>query len=209
MAFSDFASIAEVQTTYQIHHDVVKNLLLPQPFTPSENFTELFGSLSTMIYLQGSEAIRSHAVIFPMLLESYRTYAERLAFWSGERLAAPDDPKLSGNPDFMISARSPLGIAVIDKPYLIIVEAKQDNFTKGWGQCLAAMVAAQKMNGDPKTPIFGIVTNGTTWQLGRLQDHQFQEHEESLSRSAVFDYLHTIFEIASHLAETIDDSSHP
>lgn len=201
MAFSDFASIAEVQTTYQIHHEVVKQLLQPQPFVPSSTYNELFGSLSTMIYLQGSESIRSHAVIFPMLLESYRAYAEKLAFWSGERLAVPDDPKLSGNPDFMISARSSLGIAVIDKPYLIIVEAKQDNFTKGWGQCLAAMVAAQKINRNPELPIFGIVTNGTTWQLGRLQDSQFQEHEEPLSRLAVFNYLHTIFDIAAHVAE--------
>jgi hypothetical protein len=101
----------------------------------------------------------------------------------------------------MISARSALGIAVIDKPYLIVVEAKQDNFTKGWGQCLAAMVAAQKINGEPATPVFGIVTNGTTWQLGRLQDNQFQEHEEPLSRSVVFNYLHTIFDIAAHVAE--------
>ena len=193
MAFSDFTKIAQVQTAYQIHHEVTKDILEPRLFTPSEDYIHLFGSLSSMIYLQGSEAIRSHAVIFPMLLEAYRPHAEQLAFWSGERLAVPNDPQLSGNPDFMVSARSPLGVAVIDKPYLIIVEAKQDNFTKGWGQCLAAMVAAQKINGDQDISVFGIVTNGTSWEIGCLQGDQFQEYEESLSRSVVFDYLNAIF----------------
>ncbi|MEM7530657.1 MAG: hypothetical protein AAF639_00655 [Chloroflexota bacterium] len=197
MAFSEFHSIADVQTAYNIHHEVVSDLFQPQPFVPSEHYTQLFGSLSSTIYLQGSEAIRSHAVIFPMLLDVYRNHADTLAFWSGERLAAPDDPKLSGNPDFMVSMRSPLGVAIIDKPYLVIVEAKQDNFTKGWGQCLAAMVAAEKINQNPDLAIFGIVTNGATWQIGCLQQQNFQEHEESLSRSVVFDYLNTIFETAA------------
>lgn len=200
MAFSDFVNIAEVQTAYQIQHHISQDFLQPQPFSPSENYQLLFGSLSSIIYVQGSEAIRSHAVIFPMLLEVYRAHADNLAFWSEERLAVPDDPKLSGNPDFMVSSRSPLGIAVIDKPYLIIVEAKQDNFTKGWGQCLAAMVAAQKINADPALPIFGIVTNGATWQVGRLQGDLFQEYEESLSRSVIFDYLNVIFQEAAENA---------
>ncbi|MBV7332424.1 hypothetical protein KFU94_30195 [Chloroflexi bacterium TSY] len=199
MAFSDFTNIAEVQQAYQIQHAIIKNLVQPHAFTPSESYTQLFGSLPTMIYIQGSEAIHSHAAIFPMLLEAYRSHAEKLAFWSGEWLAVPGEPKLSGNPGFMVSPRSPLGIAVIDKPYMIIVEAKQDNFTNGWGQCLAAMVAAQKINGDQEIPIFGIVTNGTTWQMGRLQGNKFQEHEESLSRSVVFDYLNTIFDVVANI----------
>lgn len=197
MTFSDFTHIAQVQKAYQIYHEILPELLQPEPFTPSDDYTNLFGSLSSMIYTQGSEAIRSHAVVFPMLLEAYRTHAQELAFWSGERLAAPGDSKLSGNPDFMVSARSPLGIAVIDKPYLIIVEAKQDNFTRGWGQCLAAMVAAQKINEDPDKTVYGIVTNGTSWQIGRLQQGQFQEYEETISRSIMFDYLNAIFHLVN------------
>ena len=39
----------------------------------------------------------------------------------------------------------------------------------GWGQCLAGMIAARKLNNWPEQTVFGIVTNGTTWQFAKLQ----------------------------------------
>ena len=35
-------------------------------------------------------------------------------------------------------------VRLLDQPYLPVVEAKKDDFTRGWGQCLAAM-PAQKL----------------------------------------------------------------
>ena len=43
------------------------------------------------------------------------------------------------------------------------MEAKQNNFTEGWGQCLAELVAAQKLNKNNQIPIHGIVTDGELW----------------------------------------------
>jgi hypothetical protein len=54
-----------------------------------------------------------------------------------------------------------------------LVEAKQDNFETGWAQCLAEMIAAQRLNGEYKIIIFGIVSNGVTWQFGKLEGEQF------------------------------------
>src|SRR5436309_8001982 len=56
----------------------------------------------------------------------------------------------------------------MDRPYLLVVEAKKDDFSRGWGQCLAAMLAAQKLNAQPDHPIYGITTNGRFWEFGKL-----------------------------------------
>jgi hypothetical protein len=50
-----------------------------------------------------------------------------------------------------------------------MVEAKKDDFEGGWGQCLAAMLAAQMINGDDQLILQGSVSNGDVWQFGRLQ----------------------------------------
>jgi hypothetical protein len=58
---------------------------------------------------------------------------------------------------------------VFDQPYFLLVEAKQDNFDAGWGQCLAEMVAAQRLNEASDIVVFGIVSNGDRWQFGKLE----------------------------------------
>lgn len=42
----------------------------------------------------------------------------------------------------------------------VLVEAKQDNFDAAWGQCLAEMIAAQRLNNLPDLVIYGITCNG-------------------------------------------------
>ena len=56
---------------------------------------------------------------------------------------------------------------------LIIVEAKKDNFEEGWGQCLAELIAAQKMNSNQNSRLFGIVSNGKLWEFAVLQEMEF------------------------------------
>jgi hypothetical protein len=77
------------------------------------------------------------------------------------------DDKVQGYPDYFFARRSPLG-PVRDKPYVLFVEAKRDDFEAAWGQCLAAMLTAQKLNGAPDIKIFGGVTNGRVWYFGEL-----------------------------------------
>jgi hypothetical protein len=57
---------------------------------------------------------------------------------------------------------------VLDFPLVLVAEAKQNDFARGWGQCLAEMVAAQRLNGDVNLAIYGIVTDGEIWQFGQL-----------------------------------------
>ncbi len=85
--------------------------------------------------------------------------------WSHVGFTA-DDP-LKGFPDYFLARRSPLG-PVRDRPHVLFVEAKKDDFDGGWAQCLAAMIAAQKLNDQPEGVIYGGVSNGRIWYLGKL-----------------------------------------
>ena len=55
----------------------------------------------------------------------------------------------------------------------MIVEAKKNDFEQGWGQCLAELVAAQKINEDVNRSVYGIVTDGNLWQFGKLTKNVF------------------------------------
>ena len=70
-------------------------------------------------------------------------------------------------PDYLISTKSALGKTVLGTPIIVVVEAKRNDFIQGWGQCLAELVAIQRINDDVK-PVSGIVTDGEMWQFGKL-----------------------------------------
>lgn len=88
-----------------------------------------------------------------------------------------------------------MGKIVLDQPYLMIVEAKQDNFDEGWAECLAAMVAAPRLN-EPPQIVFGIVPNGEIWEFDQLNTNQFTKNSiiyplQSLHR--LFAVLNNVF----------------
>ena len=96
----------------------------------------------------------------------YKNYAKHYALWIQKPLSYSDD--LSGTPDYIIATRSSLGKTVLGEPLLILVEAKKNDFEQGWGQCLAELVAAQKINEDTSVSVHGIVTDGKLWEFGKL-----------------------------------------
>jgi hypothetical protein len=118
-----------------------------------------------------SEAARCESLIFPVLKEVWKSYVDDLTFWSHEPLYF--DAELSGIPDYFVARRSPLGRWVMEPPYLVVVEAKRDDFEAGWGQCLAALLAAQKLNNLPELTLHGITTNGKGWEFGKLESDGF------------------------------------
>ena len=61
----------------------------------------------------------------------------------------------------------------------MLVEAKKNDFEIGWGQCLAELVAAQKINENTEYPVFGIVSDGTLWQIGHLVGETFTQNRTS------------------------------
>ena len=66
----------------------------------------------------------------------------------------------------------------IGTPLILLVEAKKNDFEQGWGQCLAELVAAQKINDAPDCPVYGIVSD---WQFGQLTGDVFTHNRTNFS----------------------------
>lgn len=87
------------------------------------------------------------------------------------------DEQLSGQPDYLVARRSPLGKVILERPCFAVVEAKQDNFTVGWGQCAAELVALQRLNDSTETTLFGMVANANRWEFAQFQGQQFTKNQ--------------------------------
>ncbi|MDE0089080.1 MAG: hypothetical protein OXU23_25400 [Candidatus Poribacteria bacterium] len=178
MAFSDFSEISEVLERFRIRyseHDFVKT----KDLNPSEQFQQELEFSRQHFNIFGSEASRCEIVIFPILREVYKGYADNYALWIKEPITY--DETLNGTPDYLIATKSELGMPVLGTPLIMLVEAKKNDFEQGWGQCLAELVAAQKINDNTTLPVHGIVTDGILWQFGRLVEDAFTRNRTNYS----------------------------
>jgi hypothetical protein len=177
MAFSTYKTLGTVLQEYEVY--LIRAAFVSElPFDVPIGFKEELELLFTEGAIS-SEASICEALIFPILKEVWKAYRQKFVLWSHEPLRY--DETLSGVPDYTLAKRSRLGSIVFDRPYLLVVEAKQDDFTAGWAQCLAEMIAVQKLNGTPQQVIFGIVTNGRIWEFAKLHNSKFTVHPNSYS----------------------------
>ncbi len=195
MAFTDFKSISEVQEAFNIRFSE-GNFVQIQEFKPSKHFLEDLEFSQNHIDIFTSEPSRCENIIYPILREVYKSYAEQYALWSHKSISYND--RLSGMPDYIISTKSALGKTVLGRPLMVIVEAKKNDFEGGWGQCLSALVAAQKINENDELPVYGIVTDGELWQFGRLIQNEFTKEKIRLTINA----LPEIFGAIAYLLES-------
>ena len=167
MAFDDFTRVDDVVKKYKLVF-VQGPLLPPDPTAPplSEHFREELAFNLRMLPIGRSEIGSGEVLLFPILREIWKPYSNDLALFSHEGLSFDDD--LTGVPDYFVCKVSEYGQTIPDVPYLLVAEAKLDDFEKAWGQCAAAMLAAQRLNQSPEVPVYGIATNGSEWQFGVL-----------------------------------------
>ncbi len=179
----------------------INQVLLEFPFIYKEtNFIELktleinpyfVDKLQTVItdgVVFNSEYAICENIISPILTEIWRLYKDKCLLWSHQPLNY--DQNLSGIPDYIVAKRSPRGKIILDKPYLVVVEAKKDNFEEGWGQCFAELIAVQKFNDNSLKKVFGIVSNGKLWEFGKLESEIFTKN----IKSYLLDNLETLME---------------
>lgn len=81
-------------------------------------------------------------------------------------------------PDYLISKHSDLGDIIFDFPVLAVIEAKKDNFSSGWTQCCLDMIKIREMNQNEGMTVYGIVTNGEDWEIGKLEQNRFVLYKE-------------------------------
>lgn len=194
MSFNSYKRVSQVVSEFRIVY-TESDFIVEKPVRVDDYFrAEL-----SLVLQEGAVDTSEYAVcekfIYPVLKEVWKSYREQLLLWSHPALTY--DQALSGVPDYVIAQRSPLGRVVFEKPYCVVVEAKQDDFEGGWGQCLAEMIAVQKINGLPDQVVFGIVSNGKLWEFGHLNGVIFTKNVKTYLLSdldALLAALHYVFE---------------
>ncbi len=196
MAFSDYKHISQVQQQFRIKYREEQFITAP-PVEPPPQFIEEFNFNKENLDLYASEASRAELIILPALREVYKPYAAHAVLWIQKPVNY--DAMLNGTPDYLLATRSELGKTVLAMPLLAVAEAKRNDFEQGWGQCLAELVAGQKLNGDPDLAVYGIVTDGRRWEIGRLLGDTFVQNDEAYNTDdwpLLFGALHFIFQTA-------------
>ena len=173
MSFNNYKSIADVLNEFPLIYQE-ETFIKENVFEINPYFFERLQLILKEGVVFNSEYAICENIIAPILVEIWLKYKDKLLLWSHQPLNY--DEKLSGIPDYIIAQRSPRGKVILAQPYLILVEAKKDNFDEGWGQCLAELIAAQKLNNNQQNKIFGIVSNGKLWEFGQLHGDIFTKN---------------------------------
>lgn len=173
MAFSSYKDIGSVLKEFQITYTEA-NFTHEIELSISDYFREDLQIVMQDGVPNASEFSICENLIYPVLKEVWKCYRSKFVLWGHKSLIY--DENLSGFPEYILAKRSPLGKVVFDKPYFLLVEAKQDKFEEGWAQCLAEMVAAQRLNDELQVTVFGIVSNGKYWEFGKLEKTLFTQN---------------------------------
>ena len=172
--FSAYKTVSSVLKEFQITY-TESNFLVETEFHVSDYFREDLEFTMREGVVDNSEFAICENLIYPVLKEIWKRYYSGFVLWSHQSLTY--DQYLSGFPEYILAKRSSLGKVVFEQPYFLLVEAKQDNFENGWAQCLAEMIAAQRLNENSGQEVFGIVSNGDRWQLGKLKSNVFTRNQ--------------------------------
>jgi hypothetical protein len=173
MSYSQFRTVGSVAQQFDLrvlNGSIIRNV--HNQVRPNEAFRQRLNFILSEDLHKPSEAARCETLIYPILLEVWQPYSPTLKLWSHTPIEY--DMLLSGVPDYLIAAQSKFGVAVVGAPLVVAVEAKQDDFNLGWGQCGAEMVALTRLNAahnvqSSDISVFGIVTNGEIWQFAKLE----------------------------------------
>lgn len=128
MPFASYENMGMVLKKFQITYRE-ENYVVVTPVTFSDYFQAELTLVRTELVTDNSEYAVCENLIYPLLKEIWKLHKEQLMLWSHEPLKYDED--LSGVPDYLIAQKSPLGKLVFEQPYLMVVEAKKDNFTEG------------------------------------------------------------------------------
>jgi len=130
------------------------------PIKPTAAF-QLHWERLQLFDLERSEESKK-LLIDAILIEAIQSFPE-LKIWKGANL---ESETAHGAADYLVTENC----GYFEAPFLCVVEAKKDDFEQGLAQCLVEMQACQWSNNkiDRAMDVFGIVTNGGTWQFYQL-----------------------------------------
>lgn len=114
----------------------------------------------------GTEKARSEFIIAPIFFELRKQSHKQISVFSGLEFNVDKRLGLNGFADFLVS-RSAYQ-AALEAPVVVAVEAKRQDFERGFTQCIAEMIAARIYNERQQkevAQIYGCVTTGDIWRF--------------------------------------------
>lgn len=173
MAYSNF-TIEEVIKAFQLETDEAADISSDiESIVPSEHLTTTLSRNVPLALAIGTEKAKSELIVTNVLVELREKFEQRISLFSGIDFSVDVEKGLTGVCDFLVSL-SPVQY-YLEAPIIILVEAKKDEPTTGFGQCIAEMLAAQHFNtqkGNDIPVIYGASTTGTVWQFLKLEGQQ-------------------------------------
>ncbi len=143
------------------------------------------------------------ALIFPILKEVWMRNPKVKVF-SHPQIKYED---LILVPDYVVTPKDKTGANTFQKPLLITVEAKNDDFALGWSDVYRQLIVARYLNQNDEIPIYAIVSIGNTWEVGKLEKNVIHKHPIGLGLnrpSELLGVLDFIFADCVRTAEKFD-----
>lgn len=169
MAYADFTLSALVKQ-FDLTIDETTDLVSSVPeATLDEAFLTRLVEDTALALAVATEKARSEFIIAPILAEVRRMARCRIGLFSGVEFNVEPSAGLTGVCDFILTRSAEQ--MFITAPVLMLVEAKNEDMKRGFAQCIAAMIAAQRFNereGEPSEVVHGAVTTGNVWRFLRL-----------------------------------------
>ncbi len=170
MAYSNF-TLEMVRRKFQL--EIVESAGIfseASTVVPQDRFMVELAEKVELAISSGTEKARSELIVTDVLFELRKHFNRRISFFSGIEFSVDAEQGLTGVCDFLVSL-SPI-LSFLEAPVIILVEAKRENLTTGFGQCAAEMLAAQRFNtekGNAIPCIYGATTSGTEWRFLKLE----------------------------------------
>ena len=165
MAFSDF-QYPDVLAKFGLTETVGDLFGSVPPLAPSEALRSQMPDFLILATTIHTEKARSELLVAPLLAETWVRMKGRVNLFSGVDFQADPEAKLTGYVDFLFGLGPQLFRPTA--PVAVLFEAKRDSIPDGFGQCIAAMVGAQRFDeraGKPQPIIYGAVTTGSLWRF--------------------------------------------
>jgi len=200
MAFQDYQTVSEILLEYKIEYK--QQDFIQKSWTETSIIFDIdFEFYQTCCNTDQSDIAKRELMTLPILKELYQNCDGMNGspnFWIQPKIEFTE--KLSGTVDYMLTAQSEIVTDNLNLPILVLVtQVKNNNFEQTWAYCLAALIAADRLNRHIR-PVYAIVTDGKTWELGNLYNQVFTENLTTYSidnEEKLFAHLNGFLAIAT------------
>jgi hypothetical protein len=179
MKFSDFKNNSEILAHFGLHIESNKFIDF-DTIIPIQIPSHLEEDLAFVLSERGDTDKEFYAcefLIAPLLKEAWKRNPKTKLF-SHPQIKYED---LVLIPDYVVSPKDKTGFNAFQKPLLITVEAKNDNYEEGWSDAYKQLVVARLLNENDEIPIYAIVSIGKGWEFGKLDGNTIYKHPVGIS----------------------------